>query len=117
VPRRPLPGAALLDQDVIVVEADLRVAISSAASRGNRRMPGQLLDLRDLAPPAEVLGERPGSPGGTGHQRQRPGAASTMSIARAALASSPVFRTPRTQATPSRANAAALDPLSVHASR
>jgi hypothetical protein len=73
VPRRALGGPALLDQHVIVVEADPRGGHQRRGHGGHPRMPGQLLDLRDLPPPAEVLHERAGVIGAAGHLGQRSG--------------------------------------------
>ena len=63
VPWRALPGAALLYQHVIVVEADSRRGHQGGGQGGHLGVPGQLLDLTDLPPPAEVLVNAPGSPG------------------------------------------------------
>ena len=73
VPRRALPGPALLHQHVIVVEADPRRGHQGGGQGGHPGVPGQPLDLTDLAPPAEVLGERAGITGRAGHLGQRPG--------------------------------------------
>ena len=75
VPWRALPGPALLHQDVIVVEADLRRGHQDGGQGGHPGVPGQLLDLGDLPPPAEVLGEGARVVGGAGHLSQptRPG--------------------------------------------
>ena len=75
VPRRALPGPALLDQDVIVVEADLRRGHHSSGQGGDPGIPGQLPDLGYLPPPAEAFGESARVIGAAGHlgQRARPG--------------------------------------------
>ena len=75
VPGGPLRGRGLLDEDVIVVEAQLRGGKQRRGHRGHPRMPGEPLDLRDLLPPAEVLDEGARVPGAAGDlgQRARPG--------------------------------------------
>ena len=72
VPRRALPGAALLDQDVVVVEADPWRGHQRGGQGGHPGVPGQPLDLTNLPPSAEVLGERAGIAGGAGDLGQRP---------------------------------------------
>jgi hypothetical protein len=81
--------------------------MSSAASRGTAECRASA-SISGICPHRQKSSlNDPGSPGELATSASGPGAASTMSIARAALASSRRLSTPRTQATPSRANAAA----------
>jgi hypothetical protein len=75
VPRGALGGPGLLHQDVIMVEAQLRGGHQRRGNRGYPRVPGQLLDLRYLPPPAEVLGKGARVIGAAGDlgQRSAPG--------------------------------------------
>jgi hypothetical protein len=71
MPRGALGGPGLLHQDVIVVEAQLRGGHQRCGDHGHPRAPGQLLDLRYLPPPAEVLSKRARVIGAAGDLGQR----------------------------------------------
>ncbi len=54
-----------------MVEADLGRRHQRGGDRRGARVPGQLADLGNVPPPAEVLGERAGIIGAAGHQGKR----------------------------------------------
>ena len=60
VPGRALPGATLLDEDVVVVEPDMGGVHQGCGHLGRAGVSRKALDLGDLGPAAEVLGEPSG---------------------------------------------------------
>ena len=73
VPGGALPGSAFFHQHMIVVEPHLRRPHQRRGDLRHARVAGQPLDLRDVLPAAEVLGERTGITQAARHLGQRAG--------------------------------------------
>src|SRR5207244_2961850 len=69
VPLRPLDGARLLYEHVVVIEANARTSGELTCNRAGRRAAHELFVLRDPLPVAEVLEETARVVGPAGDQR------------------------------------------------